>query len=63
MNNLANVLNSQGKYEAVEQMHRQTLELREKVLGPNHPSTIITRHNLRANLEAQIESGSKSLTD
>jgi hypothetical protein len=33
MNNLAGVLDSQGKYEEAEAMHRQTLARREKVLG------------------------------
>ena len=33
MNNLAQVLYSQGKYEAAEEMQRRALELKEKVLG------------------------------
>jgi hypothetical protein len=40
MNNLAGVLNSQGKYEEAESMNRQTLARREKVLGAEHPDTI-----------------------
>jgi primosomal replication protein N len=39
MNNLAIVLGHQGKYEEAEQMQRQTLELKEKVLGQEHPDT------------------------
>ena len=31
MNNLAIVLDSQGKYEEAKKMHQQTLQLREKV--------------------------------
>ncbi|KAK3944179.1 nucleoside phosphorylase domain-containing protein [Diplogelasinospora grovesii] len=69
MNNLAGVLNSQGKYdnsqgkyEEAEQMYRQTLELREKVLGPEHPSTLRTRDNLQA-LKAWIDSSSVASTD
>jgi hypothetical protein len=31
MNNLAEVLRGQGKYEPAEEMHRRALELREKV--------------------------------
>ena len=27
-------------------MHRQTLELREKVLGPEHPDTLTSMNNL-----------------
>jgi tetratricopeptide (TPR) repeat protein len=36
----ATVLSSQGRYEEAERMHRQTLELSEKVLGLEHPSTL-----------------------
>ena len=36
MNNLTVLLKGQGKYEAAEEMHRQALELSEKVLGPGH---------------------------
>ncbi|RYP10933.1 hypothetical protein DL764_000369 [Monosporascus ibericus] len=46
MNNLANVLDSQGKYEEAEQMHRQALELTEAVLGQEHPSTLNSMNNL-----------------
>jgi hypothetical protein len=46
MNNLALVLESQGKYKAAEEMHRQALELCEKVLGPKHPSTLASMNNL-----------------
>jgi tetratricopeptide (TPR) repeat protein len=40
MNNLALVLDSQGKYEVAERMHREVLEGRKKVLGREHPSTL-----------------------
>jgi hypothetical protein len=40
MSNLAEVLNSQGKYEEAEPMYRQTLARREKVLGHMHPDTL-----------------------
>ena len=33
MNNLAEVLSSQGKYKEVEEMHRQAVALRETALG------------------------------
>jgi hypothetical protein len=42
MNNLAAVLNSQGKHEEAEAMHRQTLAQREKVLGSEHPDTLMS---------------------
>jgi hypothetical protein len=40
MSNLAEVFSRQGKYEAAEALHRQTLQLREKVLGVEHPETL-----------------------
>jgi hypothetical protein len=46
MNNLALMLSSQGKYEEAEEMHRQTLGLRERVLGREHPDTLTSMDNL-----------------
>src|SRR5271156_5659220 len=40
MNNLAEVLNRQGKYEEAKEMHRQALRLKETVLGKEYPSTL-----------------------
>ena len=51
MNNLALVLRIQGKYEEAEEMHRRALELKEKVLGPEHPSTLTSMNNLAVVLE------------
>ncbi|KAK8071889.1 ATP GTP binding protein [Apiospora saccharicola] len=53
MNNLAFVLDRQGKYGEAEQMHRQTLELRVKVLGQEHPDTLTNMNNLAFVLESQ----------
>ena len=39
---LAWVLLAQVKYEAAEEMHRQVLEGREKVLGVEHPETLFS---------------------
>lgn len=33
-------MNRQDEYEAAEAMHRQTLAIQEKVLGPEHPETL-----------------------
>jgi hypothetical protein len=46
MNNLALVLNSQGKYEKTESMHRQTLATREKMLGLKHLDTLTSVYYL-----------------
>jgi hypothetical protein len=45
VNNLAIVLYSQGKYSEGEEMNRQTLELAEKVLGKEHPHTLMRKRN------------------
>jgi hypothetical protein len=46
INNSANVLSRQSKYEQVEEMHRQVLRLKETVLGKEHPSTLTSMNNL-----------------
>ncbi|RYP03439.1 hypothetical protein DL765_010496 [Monosporascus sp. GIB2] len=56
MNNLGLVLRRQGKYEEAEQMHRQALQLQEKVLGREHPSTARNRKNLADCLAAKTRS-------
>ncbi|KAK5202618.1 Gluconate transport-inducing protein required for gluconate-H+ symport [Exophiala xenobiotica] len=53
MDNLAVVLRQQGKYEDAEQMQRQTLDLREKVLGEEHPSTLTSMNDLAEVLQQQ----------
>ncbi|VBB80786.1 Putative protein of unknown function [Podospora comata] len=35
-----------GKYKEAEQIHRQALQLREKVLGKEHPKTLSSMNNL-----------------
>lgn len=46
MNNLALVLNGQGKYKEAEEVNRWTLELKEMVLGREHLDTLMSIHNL-----------------
>jgi Flp pilus assembly protein TadD len=41
MNNLAGVLENQGKCMEAEQMHQQALGLMEKALGQEHPDTLV----------------------
>lgn len=53
MNNLAFVLRSQGNYEEVEQIHRQALALRERVLGKEYPDTLGSMNNLASVLSSQ----------
>ena len=43
---LALLYNFQGRYSEAEPLYLQALELKERVLGVNHPSTVTTRENL-----------------
>ena len=42
-----------GKHSEAEQLYRQVLEVRERVLGPEHPDTLKTKHNLADTLQDQ----------
>nr|XP_036584595.1 uncharacterized protein CTRU02_05670 [Colletotrichum truncatum]KAF6794113.1 hypothetical protein CTRU02_05670 [Colletotrichum truncatum] len=42
-----------GKYGEAEQMHRQTLEMRKKVLGPENPNTLSSMNNLAGVFDSQ----------
>jgi hypothetical protein len=53
MNNLALVLSEQEQYSEAEALHRQTLELYKRILGEQHPSTLISINNLASVLKAQ----------
>lgn len=53
MNNPAVMLDSQGKYREVEAIHRETLQLREKVLGKERLSILHSINNLVVVLESQ----------
>jgi hypothetical protein len=44
-----------GKYPEAKQRYRQVLELKEKVLGKDHPNTLLTKHNLTTLLRQQGE--------
>jgi hypothetical protein len=50
---IASVLSSQGKHVESEQIDRQTLEMREKVLGLEHPDTLTSMHCLAVTLHSQ----------
>ncbi|ENH99077.1 hypothetical protein COCC4DRAFT_28753 [Bipolaris maydis ATCC 48331] len=53
MNNLALVLNSQGKCKEAKAINQQTLARYEKVLGTEHPSTLTSMNNLAGVLSSQ----------
>jgi hypothetical protein len=52
-NNLASSLRGQGKYAEAEQMEREILDVRRRVLGPEHPHTLKKMSNLGCSLHGQ----------
>ena len=53
MSSLADVLNSQGKYEQAEEMLRHALELQERVLCQGHLDILSSMNNLASVLNNQ----------
>ena len=53
LNNLADVLSSQGKLAEAKALHKQVLALRQKLLGPEHPDVALSLNNLAAVLSSQ----------
>ena len=53
LNNLAGLLESQGKYEEAEPLYRRALKIYEKALGPDHPSVATTLNNLATLYKSQ----------
>ncbi len=46
MAQIADYLAFSGSYAAARDLQRQVLDARERLLGPEHPDTLTTRHNL-----------------
>jgi tetratricopeptide (TPR) repeat protein len=46
MNNLANVYWSHGDYAQAEALYSETMEIQRRVLGPEHPDTLLSMGNL-----------------
>ena len=53
MNNLAEVLSSQGSYEEAERIQRQVIAMRERVLSNEHPDMLASLNNLAQVLGSQ----------
>ena len=53
MNNLATALYDEGRYVEAEKLLRETLGVRRRVLGPEHPDTLTSNSNL-ANTEMKM---------
>ena len=43
---IADLLFAQGKYGDAEKLYRSVIEMRSRVLGPEHPDTLASRHRL-----------------
>jgi hypothetical protein len=52
MHEVGLALKRQGRYEAAEAINRQTLALKETVLGREHPETLTSINNLAGVLES-----------
>jgi non-specific serine/threonine protein kinase/serine/threonine-protein kinase len=46
MNNLALIYHYRGKYAQAEALQSQTLKIKRRVLGPEHPNTLGSMNNL-----------------
>ena len=53
LNTLGTLQNDQGDYEAAEPLHRRSLDIRERVLGADHPATANSLNNLAELYRAQ----------
>jgi hypothetical protein len=53
MASLASVYQNQKEYDKASELHSITLELRQKVLGPEHSRTLDTMHNLAVAWKSQ----------
>jgi len=53
--NLANLLKAQGKLTEAEPLYQRALKGRIEVLGPKHPDTLSSVHNLTQLLKAQVQ--------
>ncbi len=57
MNNLALTLQAQGDLPGRASCRKKTLDIRRRVLGPEHPDTLTSMNNLAVTLYAQGDLG------
>ena len=53
MNNLAYILSAQGDLAGARKLQEETLAVRRRVLGAEHPNTLTSMNNLADTLNAQ----------
>ena len=53
LNNLAYLYDSQGRYDKAEPLYEQALELRQRLLGENHPDVASSLNNLAGLYDSQ----------
>ena len=53
MSNLALSLNDQGRYAEAQELHRNTMEIEGRVLGDDHPETLLSMSYLANSLLGQ----------
>jgi len=51
---LAVCLDSQGRTLDAESLYRKTLEVRERILGENHPDTVNSYNGVASNLDVSV---------
>ncbi|MEM7553723.1 MAG: tetratricopeptide repeat protein [Cyanobacteria bacterium P01_A01_bin.84] len=58
---IALLYSDEGKYEQAEPLYKQAVEIVERVLGANHPDTVLYQNNLKVLRTQQQTSGDDSL--
>ncbi|KAF2793317.1 hypothetical protein K505DRAFT_244611 [Melanomma pulvis-pyrius CBS 109.77] len=53
MNNLASTYWNQGQWKEAEELGMQVLEIRKRVLGEEHPNTLLSMYNLAFTLKSR----------
>jgi hypothetical protein len=46
MNNLADVYKGEGRLADAERLHSRALEIKQRVLGPKNPETLVSMYNM-----------------
>jgi hypothetical protein len=53
MNNLATIYHTQGRWKEAEELQLKQLEISQRVLGDEHPDTLISMNNLAFTFKEQ----------